>query len=284
MMFWDLLLSAKVKDFFSFWILIRSRGGIEEKTPWTDSQKCETPEAQKSHYIFLFRVTGHRKHGLNTTQHIHKYNIRMYSNYTWRVRSTILPPDLFLDKRVLTSGMFVQFEQMDNLKTVFQWKMRIQRSGILTLVHVHGSILQQGKVLNKGTFMILTVHVLPNQWCLSETRPMVFISNCEISPCPGGETCWELSILWLGSILETLALAIVTPHPAHPPTPREKEQFLLLTNHSGLTISHRSSQSRGGHRKCLPLNTKDIKAPNWPTQALHPTLLMHMLSAAWELG
>lgn len=82
MMFWDLLLSAKVKDFFSFWILIRSRGGIEEKTPWTDSQKCETPEAQKSHYIFLFRVTGHRKHGLNTTQHIHKYNIRMYSNYT----------------------------------------------------------------------------------------------------------------------------------------------------------------------------------------------------------
>lgn len=48
--------------------------------------------------------------------------------------------------------------------------------------------------------------------------------DSEIFSCPGGETCWELSISWLGSILETLDLAIVTPHARSTPTCPEGER------------------------------------------------------------
>lgn len=78
--------------------------------------------------------------------------------------------------------------------------------------------------------MVLTVHVLPNQWFLSETRP-VLLRDSEIAPCPGGETCCGLSILWLGSILETLDLALATPQTARPSTQKERgrEQGLVVT-------------------------------------------------------
>lgn len=126
------------------------------------------------------------------------------------------------------------------------------------LILVHWLILQQMRVLNKGTFIILTVHVLPNQRFLSETRPMFSIRASEIFLCPGGETCWGLSILWLGSILETLDLAIVTPHTAHPPTLRERvwerESAVFGSDaQMGLTIS-RSAHKSEENWQCLTLN------------------------------
>lgn len=42
-------------------------------------------------------------------------------------------------------------------------------------------------------------------------------------------------ILWLGSILETLDLAIVTPHTAHPRGETEKETHKLLIIHKQCT-------------------------------------------------
>lgn len=63
-------------------------------------------------------------------------------------------------------------------KTMNQKEQRIRCLAILTLIPVHRLILQQRKALNKGTFMNLTVHVLPNQWFLSETRPM-FLSESQ---------------------------------------------------------------------------------------------------------
>lgn len=57
--------------------------------------------------------------------------------------------------------------------------------------------------------------------------------DSEMHPCPEGETCSELSILRLGSILETLDLVIVTPHTVRPTSQKDikiDSNFLSYTH------------------------------------------------------
>lgn len=75
-------------------------------------------------------------------------------------------------------------------------------------------------------------------------------------PCPGGETCWELNISWLGYILETLDLVIVTQHTAPPPTLRKRERTVFGSDSAQVEPDEFmfSPQNREEIRQCLTPN------------------------------